>query len=92
MICWNPNSDQVSLIPWPDNADMQDRLSLSMSWGACNLFLHDLSFEVRKCEVFIKAMHLIVRDGVNPDAVHKAFLGIEEYLDGCSDDMPRTRR
>lgn len=34
----------------------------------------------------------IVRDKVDPDAVHKAFLGLKEYYDGCSDDMPGVRR
>lgn len=82
----------MALIPYPDSVGLQDKLGLSMSWRACNFYLHDLPFEVRKCEVFIKAVHLIVRDGCDPGAVHQALLGLEEYEDGCSDDMPGIKR
>ena len=92
MVCWNPGTDQVQLVKWPDRAGIQDVYALSMSWGACNSYLHKLSFEVLKCEVFIQAMHMVVRDKVNPEAVHKALLGLEEYRDGCADDMPGVNR
>jgi len=38
--------------------------------------------------VFVEAMHLIVRDRCDPQAVHRALLGLDEYRSGCSDDMP----
>jgi hypothetical protein len=38
--------------------------------------------------LFNLAMHLIVRDGLNPMVVHNAFCEIEEYRSGLSCDAP----
>ena len=37
---------------------------------------------------FIEAMHMIIRDKCDPEAVHLAWMTIDEYRDGCADDMP----
>lgn len=37
---------------------------------------------------FIESMHLIVRDGCDPMAVHRALLGVTEYRDRCAPNMP----
>ena len=41
-----------------------------------------------KTFILIAALHMIVRDGLDPQTVHTALLGVDEYRDACSDDMP----
>ncbi len=86
MLCWNPGTDQVALVPWPDRSNLSDNFRYSTL--ACNSDIHDMSFERRKSIAFIEAMHLIVRDKCDPFAVHKAMSGLREYCDGCSPDTP----
>lgn len=62
----------------------------SMTWGGCWSWMHDKDLQpgVLKAACFVEAMHLIVRDGVDPQKVHEVFMQVDEYRDGCSDDMP----
>jgi hypothetical protein len=39
----------------------------------------------------IEAMHLIIRDGCDPLAVHLALMKVRQYRAICSDDMPTTK-
>ena len=81
-LCWNPGTDQVALVPHRRAHNYQcDHLAC---WG----YVRGLSFEQRKQLIFIEAMVLIIRDKCDPTAVHRALLGLEEYRDGCPDDMP----
>ena len=86
MLCWNPHSDEVALFAWPDIQQLS-RLYKRTSL-ACFTEFRKRNFEKRKAQIFIEAMHLIVRDGCSPAAVHKALLGLEEYQDGLAEDMP----
>lgn len=86
MLCWNPGTDQVALIHWPDRERLSDQFDFSCL--ACNSDVQEMSFEQAQAQVFMEAMHLIVRDRVDPDAVHRALSGLKEYCNGCSDDMP----
>jgi hypothetical protein len=83
MLCWNPGGD-VELFPLGDTrADKYDMSSL-----ATYRHIQQGSFEHRKTMVFIEGMKLIIRDGCDPQKVHKALLGLEEYRDGLPDDVP----
>ncbi len=86
MFVWNDNSSNVIAISWPDKAAHGKHFQ--KSGGACYSHVQQMDFEQRKAHAFIEAMHLIIRDGVCPHAVHKAFLNFDEYRDGCSSDMP----
>lgn len=86
MLCWNPGSSDVALVPWPDYAGASDRFECTGL--ACNNAIREMTFEQRKTAVFIEAVHLIVRDGVEPKALHAALLALEEYKDGLAEDMP----
>lgn len=86
MLCWNPDSAEVALIPWPDQKQKSD--PYDMTGLAAYTHVQEASFEKRKTIVFIEAMHLIIRDKVDPLAVHEALLGLDEYISGCADDMP----
>ena len=88
MICWNPGTAQVALVAWPDSIGVSRQYS--HTGGAAYRVVREAPFEERKASAYIEAMHLIVRDRVEPMAVHRAFLGLEEYVDGLSADMPRT--
>lgn len=81
MLCWNPGTDQVALVPWPGNHNYAcDTLAC---WG----YIRDMDFEQRKTIVFIEAVILIVRDKCDPQAVHKALMGLDEYRDGLPEEM-----
>lgn len=89
MLCWTPNSDQVALVPWPDNIGRSRRYH--RTGGAAFVYLQEGSFELRKLRVFIDAVHLIIRDHVDPQAVHKALYELDEYRDGLSEDFPKPK-
>ena len=83
MICWNMGGE-VALVPWPEKgAGKKYRYSA----GACYIKIKDSSFEARKTYAFILATILMTRDKCEPQVVHSAFLGLEEYVDGLPDDM-----
>lgn len=86
MLCWNAGTDQVIVVPWPDRCGRSD--GYDMTALACDAYVAEMSPEQLKAVCFIEAMHLIVGDGCDPQAVHYALLGVTEYVDGCADDMP----
>lgn len=88
MLLWNPRTGDVLLKPWPET----DRLHRDYRTGlACYKEVRKASFEQRKTMVFIEAMHLIVRDGIDPHRLHAVLLGLDEYRDACADDMPGVK-
>jgi hypothetical protein len=86
MLCWDPGTDRVEVGPWPDTTGWSNKYERSTL--AC---YHDIRKEFlseRRAIIFIEAIHLIIRDRCDPDAVHRALLNLEEYRDGLSYDMP----
>lgn len=83
---WNPGSDQVRVRYM--GPDFRDGTQFRMSGLAAYGHVQKVDFQQRKALVFIEAMHLIIRDKVDPMAVHRELLKLAEYRDGCSDDMP----
>ncbi len=91
MLLWDPKTGNVVLQDWPET--MVNMSTMSYRSGlACYPGVREASFEKRKAIIFIEAMHLIVRDGIDPNKLHKVLLGLEEYRDGCSSDMPGMNR
>ena len=86
MIIWTDDG-RVGLQQWPANGERLFDVR-GKSWGACNVSVRESSFDDRTAMVFIHAMHMIVRDGCNPDLVHRVLSELEEYAEGCADDMP----
>jgi hypothetical protein len=86
MIIWTDDG-RVGLQQWPASGNFFDG-NREKSWGACNTAVRKASFEKRKLVVFINAMHMIVRDKCDPAEVHRVLSELEEYEDGCADDMP----
>lgn len=89
MIAYNPGG-QIKVGPWPDKTHWSD--DYSFTTGACYSAVRKMNAEQLKTFCFIEAVHIIVRDRVNPMAVHWAFMDIDEYQDGCADDMPHLMR
>jgi len=91
MVCWNVGGD-VELFAWGDTS--KKCRCYEMSSGACYEHIRTASFIERKCEAFILANMLIIRDKCDPTTVHKALSGLEEYIDGLPDEMlsPANRR
>jgi hypothetical protein len=90
MVAWNPGTKEVEVGPWPDYERWSDKYRCTS--GACYALRHGKNEQFQKMMVFIDAIHMIVRDRVDPMAVHLAMINIDEYADGCSDDMPRISK
>lgn len=89
VLLWNPGTDQVAVHRKPLNGA---GAGYSMSGLGCYSIFAKTNFVERQALVFIEAMHLIVRDGCDPKAVHTALLQVREYHDGLAEDMPGVDR
>ena len=86
IIAWTPaagrscspeTAGQVAVLPAPDADGAAKRFM--MRAGASSSALAALSEEARIARLFIDFQTLVVRDGIDPQAVHRAFLAIDEY-------------
>ncbi|AWN43709.1 hypothetical protein [Methylobacterium durans] len=86
LIAWTPTrwadlrpetAGQVVVVPFPD-ADGHAK-GFMMSTGASSSALQALPEDQRVARLFIDFNTLVVRDGLDPQAVHRAFLAIDEY-------------
>src|SRR4030095_11632150 len=86
MLCWDPHTDRVALLrhPWRGGRPFPYRCDALAS----NSAVHRMTFQQRKALVFIEAYHLIVADGCDPAAVHRALWPLEEYRAGLAEDFP----
>lgn len=89
VLLWNPKTAEVALVAKPLSGLGR---CYARSGLGCYAETQSMTFEQRKTQVFIEAMHLIVRDGCDPQAVHQALCGLEEYQAGLSEDMPGAQR
>lgn len=93
ILCWDPESAHVQVFEFPPPDGNWARWSgFECTALADDARIHAMDFEQRKQAVFIEALHLIVRDGCNPVAVHRALLNLKEYRAGCAPDMPGLHR
>lgn len=83
IIAWTParladlrpdTAGQVAVLPLADGAARRFMMRAGATAG-----LHALSEEGRIARLFIDFQTLVVRDGLDPQAVHRAFLAIDEY-------------
>lgn len=85
IIAWNSNSDEVKVGPWPDRTGWSR--FYEMTGGAAFAHMHELSHDQLKAYLFIEAMSMIIEDKVDPFAVHRALLELDEYRDAYSENM-----
>ncbi|GJD89242.1 MULTISPECIES: hypothetical protein [Methylobacterium] len=86
IIAWTParwaelrpeTAGQVAVLPLSEAAGAAKRYM--MRAGASSSALQAMSEEARIARLFIDFQTLVVRDGLDPQAVHRAFLAIDEY-------------
>lgn len=85
MLVYNPKSDQVKVVPWPDRTGLSRPYKRSVL--ACFSDFHEMPEEKRELTMFIEAYQGIVRDGVDPKAMHHAMLAIDEYRNRVAMEM-----
>ncbi len=76
MYGWNTGGD-VKVGPWPDQTGWSDDYELT--GGACYRHWHEMTPEVQALSLFIEFHTMVVRDRVDPQKAHAAFLKIYEY-------------
>jgi hypothetical protein len=82
MIAWNPRprgDGRIVVIPYPDHASWTDRLKLSDTTGACWSHWGTWSPQDRLARLLLEAWCITCRDGLEPRAIHEAFMVIPEY-------------
>jgi hypothetical protein len=77
MLCWNPGTDQVAIVPLSDYRDNSE--GYLKTHLACMAQTHELTRPQRKLLVLILAFVLIVREKCDPAAVHRALSELSEY-------------
>lgn len=86
MYVWWLDTKKIAVGPWPDRIGWSR--GCDRSSGACFSDFHHMTSEQLGRRLFIDAMKIIVRDGLDPQDVHNAFCRIREYRDGLPPDMP----
>lgn len=86
IIAWTPASwadlkpetaGKVAIVPFPDEAGLSD--PYAMTGGACYRARHKMPEWQRIAMLFIEFNTIVVRDGIDPQEAHRAFLAIDEY-------------
>lgn len=88
MFAWNPGGE-IKVGEWPDRTGWTR--PYLMTSGACYVDVQKFNGQRAALFVFVEAMHIIVRDNVDPKSVHREFMKIDEYRDGCAIDMPKIK-
>lgn len=85
-LLWN-NGGGVLVCPLEE---AQYHKNLNKSGMACyrNIRENESGSVFLKAMCFIEFAHLVIRDGCDPEDVHREMMKISEYVDGCSYDMP----
>lgn len=90
MIAWNHDSDQIKVGPWPERNDWSD--AYEATTGACETRLHLMTPDQQRALLFIHFNTIVVGDGVDVQAAHRAFLKIDEYRNDISPHLPGADR
>jgi hypothetical protein len=77
MIAWTPGTDRIAVGPWPDTSRWSD--GYSMTVGACLAETHSMGLDAQRAMMMTDFNTCVVRDGIPPQAAHRAFLAIDEY-------------
>jgi hypothetical protein len=86
MLVWNRHSDQVRIVRHPDTEHRWH--AYRMSTLACFAGWRKIDAEERLCRLLMAGWIAVLRDGVDPIAMHHALNFVPEYRDACPCDMP----
>jgi len=83
LIAWNPRGDvKVACVGTKNWSD-----GFSRTGGATYSNTRNLTADKSVLMLFIEFHTLVVRDGVQPEIAHKAFLAIDEYRNAIAPDI-----
>lgn len=77
MLCWNPGTRDVAVLPWPDYDMRSDKYMCSDL--ACWDHIREMGERGRKKVALSTAIKVITEYGCDPRAVHEAMLELDEY-------------
>jgi hypothetical protein len=93
LILWNPvpngpKNSGMEVAVFINGSRLYESRDYRYSGGGCYTITESLTPAEARAYVFRDSMKLIIRDHMNPQAVHDAFCEIREYRDGLSEDTP----
>ena len=87
IVAYTASTPIIKLFPFPCKEAIPREFESTI--GACFSDVRELKTKAEvTAQVFIDFVHMVVRDDMDADRVHKAFLEIDEYRDAMADDMP----
>lgn len=98
MIAWTPKYDFnrgnetrgcAEVGQWPDKTGWSKKYQRTV--GGCNFDIQQGDKIENLLSIFMEFNVLVVRDGINPQVAHEAFLDIEEYAKHIAPDMRGAR-
>lgn len=87
MVLWNWNSDEIEVVKWPDENSKYDSKYVC-SAGACSTGWASDDPTEQALNIYRLFNHIVVRDGIDLRATHKAFLEIDEYRESLAEGVP----
>ena len=88
MYAWNPETEDVTVGPWPDETGWSERFEPTE--GACMAELRGMPSAARLARLIIEFHTCIVRNGIPAYRTHDAFLAIDEYRVWIAPDTPEA--
>jgi hypothetical protein len=89
LIAWTPDSrDAVEVGPLLRAGEADWTEPYDYTGGAAYTTRRKMTGPLATAMVFIEFHTLVVRDGLDPQAVHREFLKIDEFRDHMSPDCP----
>lgn len=85
MLMWNPGTDEAAAIEHPAGWRAG---SFKMSVGACMTSWKGLSKQEQALQLVLEAWQAVIRDRVDPEALHEALLEVKEYHHILAEDVP----
>jgi hypothetical protein len=85
MIGYNPGSNEIEVGIHPDRTNWSGKYQMTV--GACYAHHREMTDMQRALIMFINFNSAVVRDKVDVQAAHRAFLAIDEYRKYISPDM-----
>lgn len=83
MVAWDRHPMRVKVGPWPDETGWSE--AYGRTDRACFAACRESTADQRLVAIFILFSAIIVREGLDPEIVHQAFLAIDEYRDALAE-------
>lgn len=87
MVAWTPHTNRIEVGPWPDETGWSDAPRYAFTSGCCYVERHRMTTAMKVAMMFIDFHTIVVRDGIDPQLAHRAFLNIREYRLRISPDI-----